>query len=182
MLLCLAVVLVVAGCGGRLGLSEYAGRVEALVVELDATIVALDAEREARGPNVAGEIAYWEARAAARRQFAEGLDALDPPEALEEMHTVAVEIMERYADAEDAVVASAGELVDVAGIDDLWGSAVMDAWRQVDEESRVLCLAAQARFDESRERAELDGVPWVPREMKEAVGVAFGCTPEPLDG
>lgn len=170
--------LVITACGGSLSLAEYGEQVETLVAELNGEVDALDAQREARDPSVEGEIEYWESRAAARKQFQDGLDALDPPNDLAEMHDLALDIMRRYTAAEEAVAAKARDLEDLAGIAALWASAEITAWAAVDEESRVICLIAQQELDETEQRAEFDDLPWIPGEMKETVQVAFGCTKE----
>lgn len=38
-----------------------------------------------------------------------------------------------------------------------------------------VCREMQAAFDETRERAVIEGTPWLPAEMEESVEVAFGC-------
>jgi hypothetical protein len=170
--------LLVTACGGNPTLADYAEEIETLVIELNREVDALDAQREARGPSVEGEVEYWESRTTARRQFYDGLDALDPPGDLAEMHDLALDIMRRYTAAEEALAAKARELEDLAGIAALWASAEMTRWEAVDEESRVICLIAQQEFDETQQRAELGDLPWIPGDMKETVRVAFGCTAE----
>ena len=170
------VMLIASACGGSMSLTEYAEEVETLVTELGTQVAALDAEREARGPSVEGEVEYWGSRAAARKQFHDGLNELEPPSELADMHELAVDIMLRFTVAEEALAAKARDLEDLAGIASLWASAEIRAWQAVDEESRVICVVAQRELDETEQRSDLEDLPWIPGEMKETVQVAFGCT------
>lgn len=169
------VALLLSACSGAMTLTEYADEVEELVVALNAEVEALDAARAAQGPGVEGEIAYWESRLSARKRFLAGLESLHPPSALSDLHDHAVDIMRRYTVAEEAVAIEAAEIEDLPGIAALWAGPEVAAWRVVDEESQVICRAAQRAVDETEARAELEGLPWIPGEMKETVQVAFGC-------
>lgn len=174
-LIAVSLLLVAAACGGSLTLTEYAEQVESLVVALNAEMESLDTERDSRGPSVEGEIDYWESRVAARQRFRDGISALDPPAEVADLHNTAVDVMVRLTAAEEAVAAQAQNLQDLTGIAVLWASAEVAVWKAVDEESQTICLVAQRELDRTAERAELEGVAWIPPEMKETVRVAFGC-------
>jgi hypothetical protein len=44
-----------------------------------------------------------------------------------------------------------------------------------DADAIQLCVAAEDELDMTEQRAAIEGVPWVPREMRATVRVAFGC-------
>lgn len=178
--ICLTLILV--ACGGGLTLTEYAEQVEALAAEAGTGLDTLDAQRDARGPSVEGEIVYWDSRVSVRNEFLEGFSALDPPDEVADLHELALGIFGRLTAAEDAVATRAATLDTVADIDALWASAEIKAWQAVDEEGVVICQVAQGEFDETDQRVDLQDVPWIPSEMKEIVGIAFGCTKEQRGG
>ena len=64
------------------------------------------------------------------------------------------------------------------GIEEIWETTEGQAARAADADAVALCRAAQAEFDSTKERAALEGVPWIPADLKQVVRVAFGCTPE----
>jgi hypothetical protein len=70
---------------------------------------------------------------------------------------------------------------DIASIWDMkliWDTPEGVAARAADERAIVLCDAAQETLDSTDSRSELEGVPWIPPEMKRIVRVAFGCHAE----
>jgi hypothetical protein len=167
--------LVAAACGAEEpSLSAYADQVEAMVTTMNARLDAVDDE-------VAGttdpELIRWYAseRAAARRSFVDDLTALEPPEGLAELHAAAVEIMTDLATAEAALADRVDEMDTIDGIDAVWATPEGTAARAADAEAITLCRAAEDELDLTEERAAIEGVPWVPTEMRAPVKVAFGC-------
>lgn len=60
-------------------------------------------------------------------------------------------------------------------IEPIWETPEGVAARAADADAIAVCLAAQAEFDQTADRADLANAPWIPAEMKEVILVAFGC-------
>jgi hypothetical protein len=174
--ICLAAALAACG-GGSLTISEYAAEAESLVAEMEGNFAGLDAAWESEAPSVERATEYWEGRLAVRHEFLESIQALDPPEAIAEQHTAALDVFARITTADEALAARVAEF-----------DAITEHWQWVDtpegeaadailEEVFVFCRASQADYDATKDRAPLRDVPWIPSEMSEVVSVAFGCPP-----
>ena len=175
----LSLALVLAACGGgTLTLSEYGEQGEQLVIEVSQRVDALDAELESEDQTVDFVRAYWDERVQARRDFSEGLEALEPPDEAEELHVVVVDIFNRLTAAEESLAARVTSLGTVSGAAEWWATPEGVVARAVDEEVTQICVAAQGAFDETVDREAVAEVPWMPPEMKEVVRVAFGCSDE----
>jgi hypothetical protein len=172
--LSLALVLVACG-GGTLTLSEYGEQGEQLVVDVSQRVDALDAELESEDQTLESVRAYWDQRVEARKDFSEGLEALEPPEEATELHAIVVDIFNRLTVAEGSLAARVTSLETVSGPADWWATPEGQAARAVDEEVTQICAVAQGAFDETVDREAVADVPWMPPEMKEVVRVAFGC-------
>lgn len=172
----LAASILVICCGGSsLSLEDYANRGADLSTSVISRIAALDAELGAqeRTPAVAKD--YWDRRVAARSDFLEGIQELDPPAGLRDLHETALDLFSRLLDAEQALAARVTESGTLTEPSEWWSTPEGEAARAVDEEAIAICHAAQARFDSTEERGALADMPWIPSEMKETVRVAFGC-------
>ena len=172
--LSLALVLVACG-GGTLTLSEYGEQGEQLVIDVSQRVDALDAELESEDQTLDSVRAYWDRRVEARRDFSEGLEALEPPEEAAELHAIVVDIFNRLTVAEESLAARVASLETVSGPSEWWATPEGRAARAVDEEVTQICVVAQGAFDETVDREAVVDVPWMPPEMKEVVRVAFGC-------
>ena len=171
-----AVSLLFACCGGgSTSLAEYAEEGEELTTTVIAKIAALDAEWETQEPTQAAALDYWDRRVAARIEFLEGIQDLDPPGGLIELHETALDLFSRLVDAEAALAERVAVYENPTGPDEWWDTPEGRAARAVDEEAIAICHAAQAGFDATQERQVLSEVPWVPSEMRESVRVAFDC-------
>ena len=168
-------VLVVAACGGSLTLSEYAAEAEDLTTKVIVGLETLDAEWEAQAPTLEGAWVYWDRRVAFRVEFLEGIQALDPPNELTDLHETGLDIFSRLTAAEEALAARVDTFETVADLEQMWETPEGRAARAADEEGIAICHAAQAGFDVTEDRDALESVPWIPAEMKEIVRVAFGC-------
>ena len=177
LLLLLVFALVIAACGGGLSMREYAEEIEALAHTMNSRLDQLDAEIE-QGSDLEGLKNYARDRVELRRTFADGLVGLEPPDDAAELHSAAVGVFTRLADAEALVAERVYELTTNIGLDSIWLSPEGVAARAVDQEAVALCLSAQSDFDETQLRQELGDVPWVPPEMKEVIIVTFGCVGE----
>ncbi len=169
-------VLFIPACGGgSLTVSEYAAEVERLVAEMQSRFAALDGEWESQPPTLEGATAYWEGRLDIREDFLDGVEALDPPEVVQDQHDMALDLFGRITAADEALAAR------VATFD-----TITDHWEWVDTpEGRAsdavladvyeFCRSSQAEYDSTEERESLEEVDWLPADMKEVVKVAFGC-------
>ena len=175
--LSLALVLVACG-GGTLSLSEYGEQGEQLVIDVSQRVDALDAELGSEDQTLDSVRAYWDQRVEARRDFSEGLEALEPPEEATELHAVVVDMFNRLTVAEESLAARVTSLETVSGPAEWWATPEGQAARAVDDEVTQICVVAQGAFDETVGREAVAEVPWMPPEMKEVVRVAFGCSDE----
>ena len=173
MLLSLTLVLV-ASCSSGPTNAEYAEDVESLVTTMNARLDQLDVEAEGTS-NVELIQRYAEERVSARSDFVVGLRELEPPDELEDLHVTALEIMERLKNAESAMADQVMQWTSAVDIEDIWATPEGVEARTADAQAVSLCLAAQAEFDQTAERAKLEDVPWIPTEMKAVILVAFGC-------
>jgi hypothetical protein len=86
--------LVLVACGGgRLTLSEYSSEVTALVETLDSRLDAEAEEYFSGPPSVEGLREYLAIRVDGYRNAVDGIDAIDPPEQVEDLHGTFEEIM-----------------------------------------------------------------------------------------
>jgi hypothetical protein len=171
--LCAVSILVICCGGGGPSLEDYATRGEELTTRVISRIATLDAELQE--PTLEGVKDYWDQRVAARVAFLEGIRDLDPPDGLVDLHETALDLFSRLVDAEQALAARVAESGTPTGPSEWWSTPEGQAARAVDQEAIAICHAAQARFDATQERETLEGLPWIPSEMKESVRVAFGC-------
>jgi hypothetical protein len=156
-------------------LAEYAAEAEELTTTVITQLAMLDAEWETQEPTQEGARDYWNRRIAIRVEFLEGIQGLDPPDGLVELHETALDLFSRLVDAEEALAARVAAVEDPTGHSEWWDTPEGRAARAVDEEAIAICHAAQASFDATQERQALSDVPWIPSEMRESVRVAFGC-------
>jgi hypothetical protein len=170
----LIMLVLAASCSGGPTTAEYAEDVEALVTTMNARLDQLDAEAEGTSDLELIQ-RYAEERVSARSGFVDGLHELEPPDELKVFHFTALEIMERLTNAESVLADRVMQLESADGIEDIWATPEGVAARAADAQAVSLCLAAQAEFDQTAERAELEDVPWIPTEMKAVILVAFGC-------
>ncbi len=121
---------------------------------------------------------YARERVEARTVFLSGMKELDAPEAVVDLHTEAISIMGRVVETEGTLSDMVQDLDSVSDADSIWDTPEGVAARAADERAVVLCEAAQETLDSTDSRSELEGVPWIPPEMKRIVRVAFGCHAE----
>lgn len=162
-------------CGGGPSLSEYAEEGEELTATLLEGLEALDATFTSQDPTVESVQEYWTGRLALRTEFLEGIQRLEPPQGLVELHERALDIFSRVVDTETALAARVTTLATPTDPSQWWDAPEGRAVLAVDEEAIAICHAAQAGFDATQEREVLSDVPWVPSEMRDSVRVAFGC-------
>jgi len=169
--------LVLSACGSQPSLIEYAGDLETLVAEMNGTLDALDDELPGT-PSLEDVNRYARERVAARSAFLEALRSIDPPSDVADLHNAAIDIMERLTGAEAALAERVAGMQTAASLDGIWETPEGIAARAADERAVAICHVAQDEFDQTERRAGLEGVPWIPPEMKETIRVTFGCDAE----
>ena len=171
--------LLVSCGGGSLSLTEYSEEVAALITRVDNRLDALAAEIAAAPPNVAAAQAYFDARVAGYRELVDGVEGLDPPDEVTWIHAELRTILAGLLAAEEdrAVFASTLEYVDE--LDLAWEGEEAKAIRTAELMAIELCYVAQEQIDATGDRESLQGVAWIPDQMKEVVLVSFGCPEAP---
>lgn len=173
---CACLTLFAAGCGGgTLTLTEYSEQGTAVTVEVEERIVALDAELDSQPSSAEGAASYWERRLEARTRSMEGLDALDPPVAVAELHDAGLGLYAKLLAAEEALALRVSSSPTLTGPNEWWETAEGDAVRTVEAEIIEFCRAFQAQYDATIDRMISSDVPWIPSEMKEIVRIDVGC-------
>lgn len=172
----LALTLMACG-GGSLTAAEYASQAEELVAELAAEFESLDSEWGSQTPSLEAARAYWDRRLAARVKLLDGIRALDPPEALTDLHATAVDLFGRITAAEEDLATRVGSFETTADLEQTWQTPEGQTAQAALEEVFALCRATQTEFDDTEDHESLDGVPWIPPEMKEVIRISFGCPP-----
>lgn len=164
----------VAGCSDEPSTAEYAEDLEALITTMNSRLDELDVQL-----GTGGELeeikSYAKERVLARTLFVADLRNLEPPKDLTELHDTAAEIMANLADAESAMADLVRDWDSTGDIVEIWETPEGIAAREADALAVVLCRGAQADFDQTADRANLEDVPWIPSEMKEVILVTFGC-------
>jgi hypothetical protein len=173
----IAIAILASSCTSEISLPEYAKEVEALVTTMNARLDELDTEFS-DAENLDDIKEYARERVEARTVFLSGMRELDAPEADVDLHTEAISIMGRVVESESALSDMVQDLDSVSDVDSIWDTPEGVAARAADERAVVLCEAAQETLDSTDSGSELEGVPWIPPEMKRIVRVAFGCHAE----
>jgi hypothetical protein len=173
----IVIAILASSCASEISLPEYAEEVEALVTAMNARLDELDAELVDTA-DLSGIKEYASERVEARTVFLSGMKELDAPEAVVDLHTEAISIMGRVVETEGTLSDMVQDLDSVSDVDSIWNTPEGVAARTADERAVVLCEAAQETLDSTDSGSELEGVPWIPPEMKRIVRVAFGCHAE----
>lgn len=173
-ILVLLLALVAAACSAGPSTAEYAEDLEVLITTMNSRLDEIDVQL-ATGGDLEEIKSYAEERVLARRSFVADLRDLDPPDDLTELHDTAVQIMENLADAESAMADLVSAWESASDIEEIWETPEGIAAREADALAVVLCRGAQADFDQTADRADLEDVPWIPSEMKDVILVTFGC-------
>ncbi len=174
---CLAVILVACGVGGRLSASEYADEIETLVATVSNRFAALEAEWSTQEPTIENTQSYWERRLAVRADLLDAVRALTPPDELIDLNETALDLYTRVSDAEIALADRVATYDDAAELEGMWDTPEGQVVLAALEDTYILCRATQAEFDATQDREGFGSMPWIPPEMKEVIQVAFGCPP-----
>lgn len=180
--LAVCLVIVVASCGGggdELTLTEYAEEVEGLTTTMYRTLddLTITAEDGSEVP-VEDAQAVYDGAAAAFRRLRDGLQAIEPPDGVADLHAVSIDIMTKFTAAQEAFAQRAAEYKTADDWDLLYETPEALAVNALQEEMIAFCQARQAEFDATADREVFADVPWIPPEMQEVVTVLFGCGTE----
>jgi len=168
-----AVSLLLAACGGTMSLTEYVNGLNALVSETKDQLEVADARfRQTPEPSREDAIALLDSHVVFRTELQAGLEALDPPEQIAELHALLVE--------GHAAVLAATELLPArvetaASPEEFEQSAELEAYETANAETIVICRDIQAQLDATADRGTFQDAPWIPGEMKEVVVAVLGC-------
>lgn len=176
-LLLIVIAVLGSSCASEMSLPEYAEEVEALVTAMNSRLDELDAELGDTS-DLNGIKEYARERVEARTDFLSGMKELDAPETVVDLHTEAISIMGRVVETEGTLSDMVQNLDAGSDIGSIWETPEGVAARVADERAVVLCEAAQETLASTASGADLEGVPWIPQEMKQIVRVAFGCHEE----
>ena len=191
---CLAacVGLLVASCGnGEMSMSEYVDAVDAIfqrgmeryeaVVASPHGQVLIVGQGEHLGLSGEGaELTDFTPRdlhvaleqvAEIQAEALQAAAAIDPPDQIADLHTLyfrELPIEELAARADTA-----------ADWKELSGTPEMEAYRAALAADNQVCVEFQATLDATADRGAFTDVPWIPRELKEIVEYALGCSDLP---
>jgi hypothetical protein len=173
----IVIAVLASSCASKISLPEYAEEVEALTTTMNSRLDELDAEL-VNTTDLNSIKEYARERVEARTAFLSGMEELGAPDAVVDLHTEAISIMGRVVETEGTLSDTVQDLDSVSDVDSIWNTPEGVAARAADERAVVLCEAAQETLDSTDSGSELEGVPWIPPEMKQIIRVAFGCHAE----
>jgi hypothetical protein len=161
--------------GGSLSLSEYSDEGAALFRRVDARLDAHAEQLLASPPDVAATQAFLDEMVVGYHELVDGIDVLEPPEEVAELHAALQEILASLLSAHEAWAAFAKTVLTIEELDQVWEGPEAQAVQAARLEAVDLCYAAQDHIDATRDREALEDVPWIPAELKEVVRVSFNC-------
>lgn len=163
--------------GGSLTASEYAETIEESVSAMEARFVEADTAWEAEEPSMEAALRYWDDRLDIREDFLEEIEGLDPPPEIAAMHEEALSVFRRITDADIALAGRVAEYDAITSHRQWLDTPEGQASLAVLEDVYAFCRASQEQMDATAERESLEGVPWLPPQLREVIKVAFGCPP-----
>jgi hypothetical protein len=190
--MCLAVIVVAAGCGGgEMTVTEYVQRVDAIfdrgiqqyevIVSSPQGLVLIVGQGPHLGLADQGaqltdftpqdlHVAL-EQVAEIQAEALEAAAAIDPPDQIADLHAL---FFRELPIAELATRAGTA-----ADWDELSDSPEMAAYRSALAADNQVCAEFQAKLDATAERGAFADAPWIPSELKEIVDYALGCSSLP---
>jgi len=171
-----ATAVVLAACGGSsLTLAEYSSQTAAVLGRVDSRLDAHAEDFFSSPASLEGTLAYLEDRVGGYHELVDGINELNPPEQVADLHEALQEILEKLLETETVRLAFAGTITSVADLDQVWEGPEAQAVREAELEAIAICFAAQAQVDATADREAFADTPWIPPEMREVVVAAFGC-------
>ena len=170
------VVLMVGGCGGgEPTLTEYAEQVEETTTALYGTLDELTLDVTFEEATVEQVQLVYAGAAAAFNRLYEGLEAIEPPSDLFELHAASLVLAADLVATGDAFARLTEEVDTEDELGPLFSGPEARAVGAAQDKIIAFCLDRQAEFDATADRERFAGSPWIPPEMQEVVLVAFGC-------
>lgn len=171
--------LLFGGCGGdEMSLTEYVERINAVAESAGQTATELFTDA-AQVTDFTPQILASGLERGLREirvPLQEGVDGIEPPEQVAEIHFFMWDWHARFISIEEALAARAGTTEDTEeGWEALSESPEMAAYRDAIAEGRQVCNEFQAKLDATAERGVFSDVPWLPSELTEVVVAALGC-------
>jgi len=163
-----------AACGGSMSADEYVEGLNDLVATTAPDLVeSLAVYEQIADPTMADWAAFVEREIAIRRVFGDGFDALDPPDAVADVHRLMDDAVDRGLVATEALIGVADTASSPEEAQQTPEFAEYQA-ANADGSSRV-CRDAVAKLDELATSTEaFADQPWV-SNLGVSVRAAFGC-------
>ncbi len=147
-------VIVVAACGGSMTATEYIEGLNDLVstgfADFEAASVAYDQIEE---PTMAESVAFIDREIVIRRVFLDGFEALDPPEAVTEVHRAVGDAFARLLAAAEELVAVTNT---VGSLEEAEQTPEFAEYRAANVDGARACLEVQAKLREISSRSIKD--------------------------
>lgn len=166
--------LILVACGGAtLSLTEYVDGLNTLVSETTDELEVADARfRQIPEPNREDAIALLNSHVVLRTDIQNGLETLDAPAQIADLHVL---LIEGHAAVLAATELLPGRVETAASPEEFEQSAELEAYETANAETMVICRDIQAQLDATADRGVFQDVPWIPDEMKEVVIAVLGC-------
>jgi hypothetical protein len=169
----LAIVVSFAACSGSMSETEY---VEGLNDLVETAVPNLEASAAAYGqiadPTMAEFVAGIDREIAIGGEFRQGLDALDPPDSIADVHRIIDDILDRGQSAAEGLVAVADT---VSSLEEAQHTPEFAEYQAANADSDRICRDLQSKLDTIAESGEaFADVPWL-SGLGLTVRAAFGC-------
>jgi hypothetical protein len=167
-----------ACAGSEMSLTEYVDRVNTLADEAGrrgAELFTAAEDVEHYTPQIL-QSGLERGLREVRVPLQEGMDAIDPPEQVADLHHLMWDWHAGFIAIEQALADRAGAAPATdAGWRALSDSREMAAYRAAISEGKQVCLDFQEDLDATADRGVFADNPWIPGRMKEMVFAALGC-------
>jgi hypothetical protein len=163
-----------AACGGSMSADEYVEGLNDLIATTAPDLVAsLAAYEQITDPTMTDWAAFVEREIAIRRVFGDGFDALDPPEAVAEVHRLMDDAVDRGLVATEALIAVADT---ASSPEEAQQTPEFSEYTAANADgSSSVCRDAVAKLDELAASSEaFADQPWI-SSLAVTVRAAFGC-------
>jgi len=167
-------VIALAACGGSSPGEDYIEGLNDIVMRGFADFEAASvAHRQIANPTIEDSVAFLEQEAAIRRVFHDGFGALDPPEAIAEVHQAVGDAFARLLAATERVIA-VSDTID--NLQELEQTPEFAEYQAANADGALVCLDVQAKFDEiAADNEAFRDDPWL-SSVALTVRVALRCT------
>jgi hypothetical protein len=172
--LCLS--LVVVACSSEdLTLGEYSTQGQAITMVMEERIQALDSGLDFQTASTDDVDDYWNRRVDARVDALEGLQDLNPPATIADLHEQGMDLFSDLVEGEKAMAVRMALFDAVTEPSQWWDTAEGKSVQAVNEQIFLLCNQFQVMYDATVARVVLSDTPWIPDRMKEVVQIDIGC-------